>query len=811
MLLRQLFEEINKPAVLGWGRGMGHKGHMLLAKAVIHHAQENNAKAYFVVSRTSLVDPATGEPWADKPTFTKTKGDPLSPEEKLATYRKVFPQNADVFSVATADASTLDKVLGKIARDGFAKVTLIVGELEKDSFSFLTRPDKSGIPPYQRAGLRDLEIISRQDTSEPSSVKGSPDYQEGPRATPMRTVLTDPTKSEEEQFAVWRDAMPDNLSDDEVMDLMNKAKQRMAAVPAAKNAKKAKQAVAEGTSIESTLRAVINDIGEPITAVYDTMKFQAKKYMENHGELGRGFRMVAAGVGGRWVQSMYVGRLQNELYDLCRYNSRRTVELKQFLRGVETDGEIEIKRSFGNIANELPRILAKLGQYLNAPQLTKNANRWMQNKTAYEEYIANLELEDEYDELEVRPEKNKIPGQQNAQVEQIVNDILAKLPKNIAGDIRNAIARAPNKLQALQQELAKRKIQGVAEGATVTRIDSKPITDFGSSLKAYKHTDDWSQSGVDTGDDSYWKNKNLKTNTTKGLFAGDPKRTALYATGNAHETRYVEFTQDGQPIVYFDRKDLPAMRSRKTYLTVFDARDFGQLPTGEWFSENPSKPIKQVPIGDPFKYIADQGWIVRITNDLDKVFKQVKNMHKAGKIAQYGAEGMNESKQGVAEGLKEMDNRTPSSDREEQRRNRPEEKAKQDKEQQKRLKDTSPEMRKKLRLPEPKEGVAEVSLGNVLPWPEVVNKVNSAMKATGWKGKRMSDDAFMFTTRGAEVEDQWYIAIIDNAGDGFFTYALGTVEEGDPHIDDAFKGRLPNTEASVSELMNEIRDGFGLA
>ena len=197
--------------------------------------------------------------------------------------------------------------------------------------------------------------------------------------------------------------------------------------------------------------------------------------------------------------------------------------------------------------------------------------------------------------------------------------------------------------------------RGMAEGATVTRIDSKPVTDFASGLKAYKHTDDWSQSGLDTGDDSYWKNKNLKTNTTKGLFAGDPRRTALYATGNAHETRYVEFTQNGQPIVYFDQKDLPAMRSRKTYLTVFDASNFRQLPTGEWFSENPGKPIKQVPIGDPFKYIASQGWIVRVTDDLDKVFKQVKNMHKAGKIAQYGAEGMNESQQGVAEGSEEAE------------------------------------------------------------------------------------------------------------------------------------------------------------
>jgi hypothetical protein len=70
-------------------------------------------------------------------------------------------------------------------------------------------------------------------------------------------------------------------------------------------------------------------------------------------------------------------------------------------------------------------------------------------------------------------------------------------------------------------------------------------------------------------------------------------------------------------------------------------------------------------------------------------------------------------KQGVAKGLKEMDNRTPSGDRREKRNNSPEEKAKQDKEQQKRLTATSPEMRKKLRLPEPKQGVAE----NKLPKP----------------------------------------------------------------------------------------------
>jgi hypothetical protein len=105
--------------------------------------------------------------------------------------------------------------------------------------------------------------------------------------------------------------------------------------------------------------------------------------------------------------------------------------------------------------------------------------------------------------------------------------------------------------------------------------------------------------------------------------------------------------------------------------------------------------------------------------------------------------------------------------------------------------------------------MGESQLGQVLSWPEVVNKISSAMKATGWKGKRQGEDAFMFSTKG-QLDDEFYIVIIDNEGDGMFTYAMGTVEEGDPYIDDAYKGQLPTTAASVSELMNTIRDGFGL-
>lgn len=107
------------------------------------------------------------------------------------------------------------------------------------------------------------------------------------------------------------------------------------------------------------------------------------------------------------------------------------------------------------------------------------------------------------------------------------------------------------------------------------------------------------------------------------------------------------------------------------------------------------------------------------------------------------------------------------------------------------------------------EGVAEASLATTLAWPEIVNKVSGAMKAMGWKVQRKGDDGYMFSTKGQETEDQWYIVIIENEGEGTFHYALGTVEEGDPHIGES--GSLPNTLASVSELMDSIREGYGLA
>jgi hypothetical protein len=200
---------------------MGHTGHDALVKAVIHQAESTGATPYFIVSRSF------------------GKDDPIPPETKLATYQKKFPKYAKMFSLPPEGTNTLNAVLGELLTKGYTDATLVVGETEKDAFNYLTRPDSSGNPAYKSFGWNNITVMSRQDTKAPGSDKDSPDYHEGPRATPMRQVLMDPDKTEQEQFAVWRQAMSPSLDDKEVLDMMNTAKQNLVKFHTSKPRRKA--------------------------------------------------------------------------------------------------------------------------------------------------------------------------------------------------------------------------------------------------------------------------------------------------------------------------------------------------------------------------------------------------------------------------------------------------------------------------------------------------------------------------------------------------------------------------------------------
>ena len=92
-------------AVVGWGRGMGHKGHMYLADAVIEQAKKMNADPYFFVSKTI------------------GKDDPIFPEEKVEIYQRVFPQQAIIFTAQ----NNLNDSLKQLAELGYQGVVVVVG------------------------------------------------------------------------------------------------------------------------------------------------------------------------------------------------------------------------------------------------------------------------------------------------------------------------------------------------------------------------------------------------------------------------------------------------------------------------------------------------------------------------------------------------------------------------------------------------------------------------------------------------------------------------------------------------------------
>lgn len=164
----------------------------------------------------------------------------------------------------------------------------------------------------------------------------------------------------------------------------------------------------------------------------------------------------------------------------------------------------------------------------------------------------------------------------------------------------------------------------------VYRIDSQPIADFSKDMKTYYHNKDFSKSG------SYFKGA---TGKVTGLYA-HPDRlfTALYTTGSSHDTRYVATYSTNPPVVYFDKKDVPKLQSNVSYLTIFDAKNFRKLPSGEVFSENPGTPVNQEKITDPFSYIQKQGWHIKIVDDLAAKLKEIKKTAKAQGI-KFGAEG----------------------------------------------------------------------------------------------------------------------------------------------------------------------------
>jgi hypothetical protein len=214
--------------------------------------------------------------------------------------------------------------------------------------------------------------------------------------------------------------------------------------------------LSESVSFKTTINAITAALESPVTQVYATMTDMASRYFAEK-ETMKGFQLAASSVGSKWFQLFYVNKLQGDLFDLVKYYPRQTDDLRALLSSRPS--------SFGELSKELPDILIDLSNKINMPSVKQNATRWKTDRIAYMKHLAKIkeqeaELANELDadRSSDKSSNDRITGQQNSQIEGIVSSVLDRLPRKVAAEIRQAIARKPDKLQALQQELASRKI-----------------------------------------------------------------------------------------------------------------------------------------------------------------------------------------------------------------------------------------------------------------------------------------------------------------------------------------------------------------
>jgi hypothetical protein len=243
---------------------------------------------------------------------------------------------------------------------------------------------------------------------------------------------------------------------------------------------KINEIISEAFSLENTMSSIAADIGNGVTDTFDALKASASNWMGGHDSL-KGWGFVSSSVETRmWWDRIWAPvtnpkkgsskpnpGLQGELYDLSRQAGRSGQPLAAFLRDMITG-----RGSFVRLSSTLPTMLISIGQAHGNDNLVTKAKKWQEELRDFQAWLADLESarpsksskknQDEpksepVSQLTAKP-ASMIPGQ-NVAAEKIVSDVLRGLPAGVAGDIRQAIAKSSNKIQALQVELSKRGIK----------------------------------------------------------------------------------------------------------------------------------------------------------------------------------------------------------------------------------------------------------------------------------------------------------------------------------------------------------------
>jgi hypothetical protein len=527
-----------KTAVVAIGSFIGHKGHEELFNYTINKANELGGDPYLFIGNA------------------EGKDDPIPPAVKVQTWHKLYPEYAKNISTVQQGGQLIQKIKhelinplpGKPPR--YDNIVIMVGEDRKD----LNMPQALMKAVNKFQGYEHVKV-SLGVTPRGTGISG--------------TMLRNSLKSNppEKALAIWSNAFDvKKLGEDWIEHLMDITRKGMGIqqqtqqqpAPVAERLFNALMApkVNESTSLESTIKNIVTN-GESIAQLYEKLKTMAKRWVDNNGSL-KGYHRNAAGQSAQWFNNFYWNKMQGDLYDLTKQASKYAPPLLAFLKDASEDRERHI--NFREISSSLPSILQQIGTRMGNKELSSFGANWNKRQQDYENYLAQIEAEVDTDDddgyEEPKAPKDNTFSKQNVQADQIVNDILKNLPSKVAGDIRNAIARSPNKLQALQAELQKR---GVKAPMAESLIESARMSAAVKLQRAWEREQAKSTASRKRGEEYMNQikqdvaNKNKKPDETKDEsimgFLATPKHSVekKSTTSSADMRKYFEKDKPNKP------------------------------------------------------------------------------------------------------------------------------------------------------------------------------------------------------------------------------------------------------------------------
>ena len=217
--------------------------------------------------------------------------------------------------------------------------------------------------------------------------------------------------------------------------------------------------VTESVSAESAVRTISDVLTVQLPQLYQNLGNLAENLANSRGvddSFIKAFQFVSGGPKKKWYSDVYFTHMNPALHSFSKFlNTTERTILQNALNNA-------VGGSFPVLWGDIIPALKDIARSTKNEKLSRAIQSAITSREQFDAKLSKIVASGKYDDYEDEiktPSTPSIVGQQNAEVEGIIRDVLSRISPKHAGEIRNAIAKSSNKLAALQNELNKRNIR----------------------------------------------------------------------------------------------------------------------------------------------------------------------------------------------------------------------------------------------------------------------------------------------------------------------------------------------------------------